>query len=837
MTQATAIENRGDVERETARVGLIPAKPALLAAVCFIGGILLHDRVTCVPLFWGALTFCLAILAAICIDHARIASGSLILSLSTAGIGIAQLEGFYFPRDEISAYTTDTPRLAWMELHIEHEPRILTDPYSKHPLPPKQVATARVTSVKTWDGWKNCTGGILLQIRQPHPRLAAWQRIRVLGKLERPSAATNPGQFDWAHYYRNQRIIASLHIDAASNIQIISEAPPTVPGLIRQQSRRLLASGFAAEDSLDHALLRALVLGDNDPELRDIQEQFRRTGTSHHLSISGLHVAVLAAFVFGICRLLRLRPRTSVLMTSAFIALYGVAALPSPPVVRSVLLGIFVGIGLATGRHRDPVQLLCISVFAMLIYKPLDLFSAGFQLSFGVVLGLIIFTPPLDKWLRNYNASDWPLTRQPTRSTFSMFLDYFSRAFAAGFVAWIISMPLVAYHFGQVNPWAVVASVVLAPFVFIALIGGFLKIILTLLFPGGAIGWAWLASGPMHLMQTILGWLDRIPGSDFPFPAPPIWLITVFYAFCLMMLLPYRRPKWHLLIRFGPVILCAFALLLPAFRVNANLIPDATLKMTLLSVGAGQCAVIEAPGGKTVLIDAGSTSLTDALRKCIAPFLREKGVTHIDQLLLTHSDYDHISSVGEIAEVYDVREVLCGPRFRAIATENFAADHLLRQLDAMNLPPRIISTGERIPLSRDAEIEVIASPKDPNLSSNDSGIVCRIHYAGRSILFTGDIQEVGMRTLLRSGQNLRADVLIAPHHGSSEISTSAFIDAINPSTVLSSNDRSLTGKQKRLDALLKDRTLLRTNECGAITVTIHVDGRMQVERFLISEAN
>src|SRR5207245_2498175 len=123
------------------------------------------------------------------------------------------------------------------------------------------------------------------------------------------------------------------HINLAQNIQILSTGSAGPIDLIRAQSRRLLASGFRAEQSLDHALLGALLLGDHDPELRDVQEQFKRTGTSHHLAVSGMHVAVLSGFIYLICRLLRVRPRPAVLLTMAFALLYAPAALPAPPTV------------------------------------------------------------------------------------------------------------------------------------------------------------------------------------------------------------------------------------------------------------------------------------------------------------------------------------------------------------------------------------------------------------------------------------------------------------------------------------------------------------------------
>src|SRR5205814_5655743 len=214
---------------------------------------------------------------------------------------------------------------------------VLTDPFGQHPMPPKQIMTARVTRVLTWNGWADACGNVLVQIAQPNPRLTIAQRVRVLAMLERPGPAMNPGQFDWAKYYREQRILASVNVPHADDITILSQGSIGPLSWLREQARRLLARGFAQNRALDHAVLRALLLGDNDPELRDVQEQFRRTGTSHHLSVSGMHVAVLSGFVYLICRMLRIRPRAAVIVTMLFAILYAIAALPAPPILRSVL--------------------------------------------------------------------------------------------------------------------------------------------------------------------------------------------------------------------------------------------------------------------------------------------------------------------------------------------------------------------------------------------------------------------------------------------------------------------------------------------------------------------
>ena len=155
------------------------------------------------------------------------------------------------------------------------------------------------------DGWRDASGEILVSSIRRTKNSRSARRIRVLGMLQRPPPAMNPGQFDWAAYYREQRILASIqvpHADAA--IEIISTRPAVAPGDgARSRSRGCSPPASRRAIARSRAAPR-LVLGDSDPELRDVQEQFRRTGTSHHLAISGMHVAVLGGFVYGVCRLL-----------------------------------------------------------------------------------------------------------------------------------------------------------------------------------------------------------------------------------------------------------------------------------------------------------------------------------------------------------------------------------------------------------------------------------------------------------------------------------------------------------------------------------------------------
>ncbi len=333
----------------------LSARPALGAALLFAIGIGLHAALPPCPIAWLAATATLTLLSMAFARRPVLCSLCLAAGVAFSGVLAAQLGESFFPRRHISELSGETPRLGEFELQIDEPPRIIANPFDqRRAMPPRQVALARVTRIRAWGGWAPATGDVQLQISQPHPRLAAGQTIRALGMLQRPAAVMNPGQFDWAGYYRAQRILATISIHRPDNLRIIREGRASILTRARERVRQLLADGFTFDRSLDHALLRALLLGDRDPQLRDVQEQFQASGTSHHLAVSGLHVAVMGGIVLFICRALCLRPRVSLGATLAFVIGYAFMALPSPPVIRAVLLSAAFGLGTLARRLNRP---------------------------------------------------------------------------------------------------------------------------------------------------------------------------------------------------------------------------------------------------------------------------------------------------------------------------------------------------------------------------------------------------------------------------------------------------------------------------------------------------
>jgi competence protein ComEC len=811
-------------------------RPAVSVAILLMIGILLHEKVPLRPaniLIAAALS---AVLASATIRWRFICTAALVSLIILLGIGITQREHFEFAPSDIAQFATDEPHLTELEVRIVDDPQWVTGPPgAQRQLPPKQITTADVLGIKTWDGWISAVGRLPVQIDQPNSTLRAGQTVRLLGMLQRPRSAMNPGEFDWAAYYRQQRILANFTVTRAGNVHVLTTASQNALGWLRAKTRHLLAGGFSPAHAKDHALLDALTLGNRDPELRDIQDDFKQTGMGYQLSVSGLHIAVLAAALFWLCRCARLRPRVTLLMTTAFVLLYACVSLPSHSGIRAAILCIIIATAISTGRSTDRFQLLALAAIAMLLWHPMDLLTAGFHLSFAVAIVFLFLLPRFNQWLKSREDVDESVKpNRPPPGAAQRLLAWIGRCFSYGLFAWLATLPLVAYHFGSASGWSILGGLILLPVVVIALFAGVFKILLTLAWPALDGAWATTAGWPVELLQWGVHQLARLPGSAISMPAPPVWLIFLYYLLLFAPTLPYSRwfagrRRWML--RLAP--LAGVAAIFSLAWFPQSIASTGELRITLLSLGAGQCAVVEPPGGHAVLIDAGSSTVADVAMKLVEPFLRVEGQTQVDDIFLSHGDFDHISAAGEIASHYRVKQIFTSYHFVRNSAGNIPDQLLLDELQKLNRAPAQVAVGDHFDLGAGVVIQVLWPPIDRvDLNSNNAGLVLRLTYAGHSVLFPADIQDPAFVGVLQHASALRSDVLVAPHHGSSEDMTPSFLAAVNPRVILSSNFWRLTSKQRRFEKMIGHTPLYRTPECGAITVTIQQDGTVAVKTFV-----
>ena len=554
----------------------------------------------------------------------------------------------------------------------------------------------------------------------------------------------------------------------------------------------------------------------------------------YQLSVSGLHIALLASALFWLCRRVRLRPRYILAIMTGFVLLYAAISLPSHSGIRAAMLCVVIASATLLGRSTDRVQTLSLAVLAMLLWHPMDLYSIGFHLSFAVAIAFLFLLPRVTEYLKTRRDVDElakPIRQQPSLP--HRVLSGIGRCFIYGVVAWLATLPLAAFHFGSISLYAILGSLILFPFVVAALFGGVFKILLTLLWPALGSILAVAAGWPVQAMQWGVHQLSRLPGSAIPIPTPPVWLVIAYYLLLCAPLLPYLsifsgKKRWILWLAPLAGVAAIFSL---AIKTH-DAVPGSDLRVTLLSLGAGQCAVVELPGGHVVLIDAGSSTVADVAVKLIEPFLRSHGEQQVDDIFLSHGDFDHISGAGEIAAEYGVKKVFTSFHFVRNSAGNLPDQLLLDELEKLNRSPTELAVGDHIDLGSGAVVDVLWPPKDGLWNSNNAGLVLQLRYAGKSILFPADIQDPAFTGVLKTASALKSDVLVAPHHGSSEELTPAFVRAVGPQSILSSNFWRLTSKQKRFETMIGQTPLYRTPECGAITVTIRKDGTILIDTFV-----
>ena len=183
----------------------------------------------------------------------------------------------------------------------------------------------------------------------------------------------------------------------------------------------------------------------------------------------------------------------------------------------------------------------------------------------------------------------------------------------------------------------------------------------------------------------------------------------------------------------------------------------------------------------------------------------------------------------------DGSQVITTPYFRKHARESVPCRNLLEMLDKSAHAPREVVAGQTFDWGSGVTAEVLWPPKPCTLNSNNAGMVLRVSFHGKSILFPADIQGPAMHELLKDATKLKSDVLVAAHHGSSEPLTAQFIRAVDPEVIISSDSSHLTKKQRDFEHLIEHRPLFRTGQCGAVEIDVDREGRVRVKPFVESK--
>jgi competence protein ComEC len=544
--------------------------------------------------------------------------------------------------------------------------------------------------------------------------------------------------------------------------------------VLRGWGQRQLQETLPRESS---GVATALLLGEGSTMTNADWEKYIRTGVIHVLAISGQHLVVLAIFLWFVLRLLGVRRRRGAIFVALFLLGYALLTGGRPPAMRSaVAVGIACG-GLLLRRPVLVANSFALAWLTVAALNPMDLFSAGCQLSFLAVAVLY--------WCagRLLPVSDDPLERliDESRPAWQRGLRWLVRGVALSYaitlVVWLAVAPLVAARYHLVSPAGILLGPPLTLLTSIALLAGFLLLLAAAicwpLTPILALVTSWSLIGCERLVDLV----DPLPGSHWWVGDVGEGWLWVFYTMLLaVMVLEPLRQRWRWVLAAGLAWLVV-GLLGGSARPAAD-----ELRVTFLAVGHGGCTVLETGDGRTLLYDAGALGGPEVTARQIAPYLWQRGVRRIDEVLLSHADLDHFNGLIALLDRFAVGQVTCTRTFADKATAGVRVT--LQEIERRGIPLRVVRAGDRL-AAGDVSLEVLHPPAlGPEGNENARSLVLLVRHAGNSLLLTGDLEGTGLARVLALPR-LPVDVLMAPHHGSRFPNTPELADWARPRVVIS----------------------------------------------------
>jgi competence protein ComEC len=536
-------------------------------------------------------------------------------------------------------------------------------------------------------------------------------------------------------------------------------APPwwqAAAGALRSGLREAATAVLGPDEA---GLLPGLAVGDTSRLGAEVDADFRASGLTHLLAVSGANLAILTGAVLGLLRLLRADPRLAAALGGVSMVGFVVLARPSPSVVRAAAMAAVVLLALGVGRARSALPALAAAVIALLLADPALGVDPGFALSVISTGALVLLAPGWAAGLRRRGLPGWV-----------------AEALAVPAAAFVLTAPVIAGLSGLVSPIAVLANLLVVPAVAPATVLGVLAALLSPVAAPLAQACAWLAGPAVAWLVIVADRAAEVPGAAIPWPEGVLGAVLL--AGALVGLWWFgRSPRRRAVLL---AVLLGLALVLVPTRIVPPGWPPAGWMAIACDVGQGDAIVLatQQPGW-VVLIDTGpDPGLVDSC-------LHRLGVEGIAMVILSHLHADHVGGLAGAIRGRAVGAVAVGPvhepawALREVAAEAAAAAVPLLALTAGR---HLEWPGLAVDVLGPQHPATVVDPED-GTAVNDSSLVLRAVTPAGSVLLPGDAELAAQADLLAAHLDLHADVLKMPHHGS-RYTSAEFLAAVAPRAVL-----------------------------------------------------
>jgi competence protein ComEC len=655
-------------------------------------------------------------------------------------------------------------------------------------------APSRIVRLRQGDRVETPPLEVILHLPDPEePPPAFGSTLRIKGYITRSPGFAN----------RAPAPPGPWRLRVKSRLLMEQESPPgwiaRLSGAIRLRLEEAYrdAGAESAGDRQGKALARALVLGDASRLPLEWKRGLRVTGVYHLMSISGVHVALVAGTVWLLAWRLHRTLRLALMLSS--ILLYLLLVGPLPALVRSAVMGSLAVAALLARRPPAAANALGWAVLLLLLDRPNAALSPAFQLTAAATAGLLLLAPKLaERWRGRFTPS-WLV--QPI---------------AASVGAQLATIPWAVPRFHLLSPLAPWLNLIAVPWTGLVLIASLLWTAVALVSPA-------FAGNLLPVLDKLaapFSWPSRTPPEVwFPLPAvlSPAWAWLLAAALTGVLFLPARRALAALALAAATLGVCAAAGWPDSDRRD--------LELAMIDVGQGDSILLR-DGDRAVLVDGGGWPQGDLGGRVLLPALLAEGVRRLDALVMTHPDRDHCAGLVDIAAYLSVDEVWTAPGWEVSGCAG-------RLLALPGVRVRFLAKGQRAAVGR-WRFAVLHPEADDRHEVNERSLVLLAETRGRRVLLTGDIEGWAERRLVECcARALRADILKVAHHGSRTSSMAAFLEASSPRLALISAGVHNVYHHPALEVVERleehGARILRTDRSGEVLVRFLADGRWRIE--------
>ena len=630
----------------------------------------------------------------------------------------------------------------------------------------------------------------------------AGRRIAFPATLRRPTTYLNPGVSDGDRQlaWRGVALVGSVKSDRLVEVVAPGTRLDEARSAARAAIRQAIASSVAPWSERSAAVVSAILIGDRAGLDASVERRLQEAGTYHVIAISGGNIAILAALSVFALRLIRAGPRSTALLVIVMLAAYGSLVEGGSSVGRATLMAAIYFAAQLWDHRSLPLNAAALTAAILFFADPLQLVDAGFALTFGATLGILI---GMSRLADLFPAS--PGLRAP------------AVLLAASLCAEIALLPISAFVFSRVTFAGLLINFAAIPLMAIVQMSGMAAVALASVSTALAQWLGWIAHLAVEGLIYSAALVEVFPWLAWRVAPPPVWVIAVYYVSLLVMVSGhFARVSATVLAAAGVWVVCAPTM--PGWSVPP-------LRVTFLDVGQGDAAIVQFPDGRTLGVDAGglASPTFDIGARVVAPAFWALGVRRLDYMSVTHGDVDHIGGAASIFRDFRPFEV-----WEGVPVPPHAPARELRGLaDRAGSVWRTLQPGDRASFG---EVElVVHHPPPPQWERqrvrNDDSEVLEIRYGGVSIVFTGDIGrevEQAIAPSFRRAPIPPIRIVKVPHHGSATSSSQEFLDALRPDIAVISAGRGNPFGHPVASVLERYRNIgaaiYRTDQDGAVSV-------------------